>query len=467
MKRVFFVYPPSMVMNREDRCQQPVKELLTIPPLPPTDLMYLASIARSCGCVCKIKDYSIKNESVDDFKNDILDFKPDYLVLNVATPTLENDLSVCSVAKQVNQNIITIAKGAYFLAENISVLNSYKNLDLIIRSEAELTLKEIVEGKNYSEILGLTYRNNGVAVNNEQRPFCQNLDELPFPARDLVDMDIYRRPDNNKKQAVIKVSRGCPFHCFFCLATPVSGKKVRMRSVDNIVAEIKECKEKYGVDNFLFWSDIFDIDREWTISLCQRIIDEKLNIVWSSNTRADTADFELAKIMKKSGCGLVSIGIESGSQFMLDKMGKKTTLEQVRNTVKAFRKVGIKVYGYFVLGLPWETEETAKQTMDFACELDLNYANFYTATAFPSSRFWDYAKEHNLFDDEDKYKSAYYYPSVKTHSLSKDRVFELHKKAVRKFYLRPSFILKTLFSIRSFVEFKNYTVAGLGLLFKK
>ena len=467
MKRVFFVYPPSMVMNREDRCQQPVKELLTIPPLPPTDLMYLASIARSCGCVCKIKDYSIKNESVDDFKNDILDFKPDYLVLNVATPTLENDLSVCSVAKQVNQNIITIAKGAYFLAENISVLNSYKDLDLIIRSEAELTFREIVEGKKYSEILGLTYRNNGVAVNNEQRPFCQNLDELPFPARDLVDMDIYRRPDNNKKQAVIKVSRGCPFHCFFCLATPVSGKKVRMRSVDNIVAEIKECKEKYGVDNFLFWSDIFDIDREWTISLCQRIIDEKLNIVWSSNTRADTADFELAKIMKKSGCGLVSIGIESGSQFMLDKMGKKTTLEQVRNTVKAFRKVGIKVYGYFVLGLPWETEETAKQTMDFACELDLNYANFYTATAFPSSRFWDYAKEHNLFDDEDKYKSAYYYPSVKTHSLSKDRVFELHKKAVRKFYLRPSFILKTLFSIRSFVEFKNYTVAGLGLLFKK
>ena len=467
MKRVFFVYPPSVVMNREDRCQQPVKELLTIPPLPPSDLMYLAAIARNCGYECKIKDYSINNETVEDLKQDLLDFKPDLFVLNVATPTLDSDLSVCNVVKNIDSNILTIAKGAYFLSENTSILEKFDSLDLIISGECELTFKEIIENKPYKDILGVTYRCNKAVIKNPPRPFCENLDDLPFPARELVDMDIYRRPDNNKKQAVIKVSRGCPFHCFFCLATPVSGKKVRMRSIENIITEIKECKEKYGIENFLFWSDIFDLDRKWTVGLCQRIIDEKLNIVWSSNTRADTADYELAKIMKKSGCGLVSIGIESGSQYMLDKMGKKITLEQIKNTVNIFRKVGIKVYGYFVLGLPWETEETAKATIDFACSLDLNYANFYTATAFPGSRFWDYAIENNLFDEEDKYKSAYYYPSVKTHNLSKDRVFKLHKEAVKRFYLRPSFILKTLFSIRSFAEFKNYTKAGLSLLLKK
>lgn len=467
MKRVFFIYPPSVVMNREDRCQQPVKELLTIPPLPPTDLLYLAAIAKDCGCVCKVKDYSINNETIDDFKNDLLDFKPDILVLNAATPTLDSDLAICKVAKLVNSNILTISKGAYFLSENINILKKFDFLDLIMIGECELTFKEILENKNYEDILGLAYRKNNQIIRNELRPFCDNLDILPFPARELVDMNIYRRPDNNKKQAVIKVSRGCPFHCFFCLATPVSGKKVRMRSIDNIIAEIKECKEKYGITNFLFWSDIFDLDRNWTVALCQRIIDEKLNIVWSSNTRADTADLALAKIMKKSGCGLVSIGIESGSQYMLDKMGKKITLAQVKNTVSAFRKVGIKVYGYFVLGLPWETKKTANATIDFACKLDLNYANFYTATAFPGSRFWDYATKNNLFDNEDKYKSAYYYPSVKTHNLSKEEVFELHKKAVRKFYLRPAFIIKTLFSIKSLAEFINYTKAGLALLFKK
>ncbi len=454
-------------MNREDRCQQPVKELLTIPPLPPTDLMYLAAIAKNCGCICKIKDYSVNNESVEDFKQDLIEFKPDILVVNVATPTFESDLSVCKIAKSINQSVVTIAKGPYFLVENTSVLNSFPDLDLVISGECELTFKEIVQGKIYDDILGLTYRKSHQIVKNPVRPFCENLDELPFPARELVDMELYRRPDNNKKQAVIKVSRGCPFHCFFCLATPVSGRKVRMRSIDNIIAEIKECKEKYGITNFLFWSDIFDLDKNWTVSLCQRIIDEKLNIVWSSNTRADTADLELAKIMKKSGCGLVSIGIESGSQDMLDKMGKKITLEQVKNTVSAFRKVGIKVYGYFVLGLPWESVETANATIDFACKLDLNYANFYTATAFPGSRFWDYAIENNLFDGDDKYKSAYYYPSVKTHYLTKDEVFELHKKAVKRFYLRPSFIIKTVLSIKSLTEFLNYTKAGLTLLFKK
>lgn len=467
MKRAFLVYPPSVVMNREDRCQQPVKELLTIPPLPPTDLMYLAAVARDAGIECKIKDYSINNESIDDFVNDLRIFKPDYLVINVATPTLESDLSICAVAKEVLPNVITIAKGAYFLTENVSVLNNFKDLDLIIRGEAELTFRDIVLSKPFVDIAGLTYRKDGVPYSNIDRPFCENLDELPFPARELVDMNLYRRPDNNKKQAVIKVSRGCPFHCFFCLATPVSGKKVRMRSVDNIIEEIKLCKEQSGIDNFLFWSDIFDINRDWTIDLCQKIIDEKLNIVWSSNTRADTADYELAQLMKKSGCGLVSIGIESGSQFILDKMGKKTTIEQVRTTVKAFRRAGIKVYGYFVLGLPWETEETARQTINFAKKLDLNYANFYTATAFPGSRFWDYATDNNLFDEEDKYQSAYYYPSVKTHSLSKQQVFELHKTAVKEFYLRPKFIFTTLLSIRSISEFVNYTKAGLGLLFRK
>jgi len=467
MKRIYLVYPPSVVMNREDRCQQPVKELLTIPPLPPTDLMYLAAVARNLGCECRIKDYSLNAETIDDFKRDLMAFKPDILVVNAATPTLAQDLSVCEAAKEVLPEVLTVAKGAYFLTENTALLERFSALDLIIRGEPEMTFKDIVEGKPFEEILGLTYRKNGAGFNNEIRPFIENLDELPFPARDLVDMNIYRRPDNNKKQAVIKVSRGCPFHCFFCLATPVSGRKVRKRSVDNIIAEIRECKEKYGVDNFLFWSDIFDLDRDWTVELCNRIIEEKLNIVWSANTRADTADFELAKLMKKSGCGLVSIGIESGSQYMLDKMGKKTNLEQIKSTVKAFSRAGIKIYGYFVLGLPWESEETAQATIKFACKLDLNYANFYTATAFPGSRFWDYAVENNLFDTEDKYKSAYYYPSVRTHNLSKDRVFALHKEAVRKFYLRPSFILKTLFSIRSFTEFKNYTIAGLGLLFKR
>ena len=300
-----------------------------------------------------------------------------------------------------------------------------------------------------------------------QRPFIEDLDSLPFPARHLVDNNIYRRPDTGEVQAVIKVSRGCPFHCFFCLATPVAGAKVRKRSPENILGEIKECVNTYGITNFLFWSDIFNIDKDWVMRLCQLIIDSGLNITWSANTRADTADEEMAEMMYKAGCRLVSIGVESGSQEMLDKIGKKITLDDVRLTVRIFKKFGIKIYNYFVIGLPWETAETVEDTIDFAIELDSDFISFYTATPLPGTKFYDYAKEHNLIDSDTSFKSAYFYPSVNTHSLTKDQIFKLHKRAIRKFYLRPSYILKMLTKIRSFTEFKNYFKAGMNLLLRR
>lgn len=462
-KKILLIYPPSPVLNREDRCQQPTKELLVIPPLPPTDLMYLAAVAENVGLEAKIVDYS----QGGDFEKDLKEFQPDYLVVNVATPTFKSDLASLTVAKEICPDVITIAKGAAFLTVAFDVMYFQKDLDLILFGEPEDTLKEVLEGKDYSKILGLYYRDDLRAKFTGPRPFIEDLDKLPFPARHLVDNNIYRRPDNNKVQAVIKVSRGCPFHCFFCLATPVSGAKVRKRSAENIIEEIRECVEKYGITNFLFWSDIFNIDKEWVMDLCQKIIDSGLKITWSANTRADTADEEMAYKMYEAGCRLVSIGVESGSQEMLDKIGKRITLDDVRLTVKIFKKAGIRIYNYFVIGLPWEDEDSVEDTIDFAIELDSDFISFYTATPLPGSKFYDYAKENGLIDSDTSFSSAYFYPSVNTHHLSKERVFELHKKAIRRFYLRPSYIFRMLTRIRSFTEFKNYFKAGMGVLFRR
>ena len=318
-----------------------------------------------------------------------------------------------------------------------------------------------------NEILGICYRENFQGVKNELRPFIENLDILPFPARHLVDNSIYTRPDNGKVQAVIKVSRGCPYHCFFCLATPVSGAKVRVRSADNIVSEIKECVEKYKIKNFLFWSDIFNFNREWTLELCNKIIESGLKITWSANTRANTMDEEMARLMYKAGCRLVSIGVESGSQEILNKIGKKITLSEIRETVRILKKNRIKIYNYFVIGLPWETERTVEETIKFAIELDSNFVSFYTATPLPGTRFFEYAMTNHLIDDGMDFEGAYYNPVVRSHELSKDRIFELHKLAVKRFYLRPAYIIKTLLSLRSFAEFERYFKAGMALVFKK
>lgn len=461
--RVLLIYPPSPVINREDRCQQPTKELLVIPPLPPTDLMYLASIAESCGFEAIIRDYS----QGGNFEADLKEFQPNYLVANIATPTFKSDMMAVQLAKEIVPSICTIVKGAPFLTYNTNTIYENPFIDYVIMCEAELTLKDILDGVPDNEILGICYRENFQPVKNDKRPFIDNLDALPFPARHLVDNSIYKRPDNGKVQAVVKVARGCPFHCFFCLATPVSGAKVRTRSPENIVAELKECVEKYNIKNFLFWSDIFNFNREWTLELCQKIIESGLKITWSSNTRADTMDEEMARMMYKSGCRLVSIGVESGSQKMLDNIGKKITLDDIRNTVKILKKNKIKIYNYFVIGLPWETEETVEETIKFAIELDSNFISFYTATPLPGTKYFAYAMLNKLVEGNLDFRSAYYEPVVRSEHLSKERIFELHKQAVKRFYLRPKFILKTLLSLRSFAEVKNYFVAGINLLLKK
>lgn len=461
--RVLLIYPPSPVINREDRCQQPTKELLVIPPLPPTDLMYLASIAESCAFEAIIRDYS----QGGDFEADLKEFQPNYLVANIATPTFQSDMMAVKLAKEILPNICTIVKGAPFLTYNTNTIYENPFIDYVIMGEAELTLKDILDGVPNCEILGICYRENFQPVKNDKRPFIENLDILPFPARHLVDNSIYKRPDNGKVQAVIKVARGCPFHCFFCLATPVSGAKVRTRSPENIVAELKECVEKYNIKNFLFWSDIFNFNREWTLELCQKIIESGLKITWSSNTRADTMDDEMAKMMYKSGCRLVSIGVESGSQKMLDNIGKKITLDDIQNTVKILKKNKIKIYNYFVIGLPWETEETVEETIKFAIELDSNFISFYTATPLPGTKYFAYAMLNKLVEGNLDFRSAYYEPVVRSEHLSKERIFELHKQAIKRFYLRPKFILKTLLSLRSFAEFKNYFIAGMSLIMKK
>ena len=461
--RVLLIYPPSPVINREDRCQQPTKELLVIPPLPPTDLMYLASIAENCEFEAIIRDYS----QGGNFEADLKEFQPNYLVANIATPTFKSDMMAVQLAKEIVPSICTIVKGAPFLTYNTNTIYENPFIDYVIMGEAELTLKDILDGVPDNEILGICYRENFQPVKNDKRQFIDNLDILPFPARHLVDNSIYKRPDNGKVQAVIKVARGCPFHCFFCLATPVSGAKVRTRSPENIVAELKECVEKYNIKNFLFWSDIFNFNREWTLELCQKIIESGLKITWSSNTRADTMDDEMAKMMYKSGCRLVSIGVESGSQKMLDNIGKKITLDDIRNTVKILKKNKIKIYNYFVIGLPWETEETVEETIKFAIELDSNFISFYTATPLPGTKYFAYAMLNKLVEGNLDFRSAYYEPVVRSEHLSKERIFELHKQAVKRFYLRPKFILKTFLSLRSFAEVKNYFIAGMNLLLKK
>ena len=453
-QKIFFIYPPSPIMNREDRCQQPTSELTIIPPLPPVDMMSLSSIAKKRGYETKFKDYSLKNENVYDFLRDLRVFKPDFLVLNVASTTLEKDLSILTQARDLLEDTVVIVKGAIFNFNSYALLQQYPEIDIALRGEIEPAFDEIIQYKDLKDIKGITYQIDEKIVSTPDRELSDNLDYLPFLDRDLIDNSIYIRPDTRKPQTIIRVSKGCPNHCFFCLATPLNGKNVRYRSAELVVEEIRECVLKYNIKNFIFWSDLFNFDNGWVQRLCRLIIESGLKISFSANTRVDTLDFETLQLLKKAGCSLLSIGIESGCQEILDKMGKRITIGQIENAISMINKAGIQIYAYYVIGLPWESKETIEKTYKFAKKLNTHFASFYTATALMGTTFYDYVKKNRL--GEINYEKPYFIPTVKSYKLTSDEIYEYNKKMNRDYYLRPKYILKMATNINSITKFKTY-----------
>jgi anaerobic magnesium-protoporphyrin IX monomethyl ester cyclase len=469
MKKILLIYPPSQPINREDRCQVPYNNSSKRLILPPTDLMYLAAIAESIDCECRIVDYTLDHHTLASLRNDLEEFKPDFLLLSITTSTLTPDLKICSLVKKCLPKIVIIAKGAHFLKSNIHILEKFNHLDIIISGEAEGPFKEIMSGVPLPLIRGITWRSPKGVINNRGRQFIKNLDLLPFPARHLVDNRRYRSPYNGRVQAVIKVGRGCPHNCFFCLASAVSGTEVRLRSCKNIIEEIRVCIVRYQIKDFLFFSDTFNFDKSWVMQLCKAISDSGLRFNWMANSRVDGIDLEIARAMRQAGCKLISVGVESGSEVILQKIGKNITIKEIKKAFQILKRAGLKTLAYYIIGFPWDTQQTVEDTIRLSLELNSDFAIFYIAVAFPGTRFFDYAQESGLFEVGDRdefYKDAYCYPTVKSHYLSKDKIYGFHKEAIRRFYLRPKYIIKRFLSIRTFGELRQHLRIG-GFLLKK
>lgn len=298
--KALLINPPTGLYVREDRCQSSVGDFTVSVIRPPMDLMMMATSLEAIDVHCSIKDYPVEGGGWGVFKQDFLDFNPDLLILSVTTPTLKNDLLCCKIAKEINPKVLTVAKGAHFLEYDTQILGDFKDLDIIIRGESELAVREIVTSNDFSVIKGITYRlNNGQIKINENRPLLSDLDVLPLPARHLVKNELYVRPDTREPMALIETSRGCPGNCIFCLVRQVAGEKIRNRSPQVIVQEIEECINKYNIHNFHFKSDTFTWNKNWVIALCKEIITRKLKINWICNSRVDSLDGERIAWMKE------------------------------------------------------------------------------------------------------------------------------------------------------------------------
>lgn len=464
IRKAFIIYPPTGLYMRDDRCQAPVNGMTSQPARAPLDLAYMASVLEEAGIVCTIRDYPAESLGWSDFKSDLRNLDTDCLVISVTTPTLEKDLFACTIAKQMKPDILTVAKGGHCMYKDEEVMKRFKDLDVAVRGESEIAVKELILAADRSTVGGITYRSDSKVTRNPDRPFLRDLNIIPFPARHLLNNGLYTTPDTKEAITIIDTARGCPHKCVYCLVPLVNGREVRMRSPQRIVDEIEECVNKYKIRNFFLRADTFTWDKDWVIEICSQIIKRRLKIRWGTNSRVDTVCEERLAWMKKSGCWVIGFGVESGNQQILDRMKKQATLESARIAMKLCNKYNIRKYLLFMIGLPWDNLESVRDTIRFAKELDGDFVDFNVAYPLPGTELYEIAKQHSLFEEGSLGKGNYALPIMRTMYLSVEELARLRRLSLSSFYFSPKFIVKTL--AKNDISFKviiNYLRAGAAL----
>lgn len=442
-KRVFIMNPPSELYRRDDRCQSKVEDQTVRVVFPPIELAVLASIARDEGAHVLLKDYPTVYADLDTYIKDLKTFEPELILLNTTVHTIEKDMEAFRQARELFPKCQTVVKGEAVAVQPDKIFADYPFLDIIIDGEAEFVVRDLAQDRPLSIIKNIIYRDkSGKAVKNEKAPFIDPLDQFPFPARDLLDNSLYRSPENGRPITAIYAQRGCPSKCIFCPAGSLFDYKVRERSVQNVVDEIEECVTKYGIRDFLFHGDTFTLHKKWLISLCKEILHRGLDVHWGCNSRVDTIDDERAEWMKKAGCWVVAFGFEHGVQEILDKMKKGAKAEKAYEAVRICRRNGLQVHGFFVIGMPWETEETLGETFKFVKSLDTDYFDFNIAYPLPGTEYYDIVLRDNLFETPDPTAGGYAQAAVRSYELTSDQLTSWRKKALLKMYRRPGWVFR-------------------------
>ncbi len=470
-KALLFNPPVGLYQRGEDRCQAEVDGSSAISLRPPNDLGYIASMVRQIDVTPYIADYPAEGKQWDHFIGDLKTIQPDFLVMSITTPTLKDDMKAFQIAKEINPDIFTIAKGAHFYTCRKEDLRGavFDVMDVAIFGEAETIINNLIlskrKGSDLFNVNGIIFRDTlNQIIKTEIEPFWKDLDKIQFPARDLIKNELYTRPDTDEPQATIQTSRGCPSQCVFCLSPIISGVKLRERSVENMIAEIEECVNRHSIKNFFFRSDTFTINKKTVIEICKEIIKRKLDIEWVANSRVDTLDAERLEWMKKAGCWLVALGIESGNDETQKLIKKNTTNTQAIDAVKLCNRFEIKTYGFYLIGFPWETKEMIMDTLNLARKLRCNFSEIHLAIPYEGTEFYKIARNSGMLSETVTGYNYFTNPAIGTRYVSRDELITMRKKALRSIYLNPRYITNTLINMKSPKELKNYTRYGIRLL---
>lgn len=321
--------------------------------------------------------------------------------------------------------------------------------------EAEETCIELAAGRPLSEIAGLAYAENGGARFNGRRPLIEDLDALPFPAWQLGHVRKYRL-EHTKRNPVLPTitSRGCPFNCIFCASDVIFGNRIRYRSAGCVLEEIDELIYRHGAREVHLWDDNFTLKRSRVIEVCEGIIKRKYrgaSFMIPSGIKPDVGDYEMFRVMKRAGFYAICIAVETGDREIMSRLGKKVDVTKVREVIASARRAGILLNGFFMLGLPYDTEETMLRNVEHARSLPLHQAMFFVTIPFPGTELHDivekegrflYHNERNLYENGYFLGRATYEMPGRFDAAALERVFKI---ANRRFYFRPLTLITLFF----------------------
>ena len=438
---------------------------------PPLGILYLAAYAEQyTDSKIEILDTVVEELSDDEIKQEIIRRKPDIVGITTTSFTLLDSLNVAQITKDVNPSIQVVFGGPHvhiFPEETIK----YPIVDFIIRGEGEITFSELIQNidkpEKLKQIKGLVFKNGGEIVNTGLREFNNDLDSLPFPARHLTPYKKYYSLIAKKNPiTTMFTSRGCPYRCLYCYR-PHMGKQFRVRSPENVVEEIKVCKEM-GIHEILIYDDTFNVDKKRVLAICDMIKENNISINFDIRARIDRMDKEILDALKDAGCVRIHYGIENANQRILDILRKGITVEQIEKVMKDTKKAGIETLAYFMIGNPTETKEEIRNTINFAKKIKPDYAHFAITTPFPGTPLYELGLETDIVKDNWKIfaemPTKEFVPDLWEDELKREELTNLLEEAYKSFYLRPSYIFNRLLKIKSIKDFKRKAKAGIKLI---
>jgi len=414
------------------------------PALIPLSLGYLGAVCEREGHDVHVIDCQAERLDFEGFQRRLRDAEPDVVGITSATLTYNSALKIARIAKETFPNCQTVMGGCHATFWDVNALKESPYVDIIVRNEGELTFLELLDkieaNQELNDVRGITYRQNGKILKNEDRPYIEDLDSLPYPAHHLLKLNQYLK--YGKLIIPIMTSRGCIYWCDFCCAVRMFGRKYRMRDPIKVVDEIEYMHRTFRTDQFTFYDDAFSVNFDRVEKICDEIIKRGLDIKWDCETRVDMVNKGLLKKMKRAGCIAVWFGVESGSQMILDKMHKRIRIEQTRKAFKIAQQIGLITVASVILGFPGETEETLWETINFVMSLDPHDVGYYIATPYPGTPLYETVKKNGWLKTEnfDKYDTAT--PVFETPYLSAEKLRRVREKAYQKFYLRPNYVAK-------------------------